>query len=575
MEKIKDLFSKITSRVKFKSLMQKMITGFSIIILFLVTISVITVVSSLQSSKQTQEIVDYQFTTYADLKYLSQNFVEQTSVANEYLLTGNSERLAKFNSLTEENNAINQRLFSNASADTDVSEFVGQNYEWTERMLNEVFEEAANGNDAVALSNLNNLKRETQRLIDLYTNGAIHYEEMIADTGKNLIYYQTTALTITGVLALIAIMVSGLIAWFTAQSISKPVGLMKNRLNEMANGDFSSEPFDIHTSDEIADLGIALNTTQENLVHLIEEITSSSNNIASNSTELMIAGQEVQSGTDQITATMQELASGTEMQASSTNSLSETMHNFVDKINELSKYGDDIQDESIAITERTEAGNQRMNEYSKQMQLITDIVHNAVLQMEGLTRETDQISALVDIIHDIAQQTNLLALNASIEAARAGEQGRGFAVVAEEVRTLAEEVAASITEITNSVTRVQENTVEVAGSLKVINSEVETGANQIQATTKNISDILVAMEVMQERNKLMANNLDEISENTLEIDRQISEIASISEESAAGVEETSASTQEINSSMDEIANKSVGLRDIAKVLDTLVHEIII
>lgn len=574
MNKIKESVSKITARIQFKSIRQKMIAGFSAVILLTIVISSIAIGSSIRSGSRTEEIVDDYFTTYADLKYLSQIFVEQTSVANEFLLTDNPDRVRKFDSLTEEAEVINERLLANADEDDEmIGDFIGENHYWTDKMLSDVFEMAIAGNDAIARSNLSNLKNETQRLTDLYTNGAIYYEDLVNDTGDELMRYQRNSIIATAVLAGIAIISSALIAWFTAQSVSRPVGLMRNRLNELAANDFSSEPLDVETSDELADLAEALNMTQANLVSMTKDIAKSSGIIASNSQELMVAGQEVQSGTEQITATMQELASGTEQQASSTNNLSETMYNFVDTITETSKYGEDIQEESEAIASKAEEGNQLMISSNDQMRIINEIVDQAVGQMENLNNEANEISNLIDIINGIAQQTNLLALNASIEAARAGEQGRGFAVVAEEVRTLAEQVAASVSEITQSIDAVQDGSTKVARSLQGVNAEVEVGTVQIGATSENLGEIISAMAELREKNEQMAANLQQISENTIEINSQISEIASVSEESAAGVEETSASTQEINSSMDEVTNKSEGLQHVATVLDTLVQQI--
>lgn len=68
-------------------------------------------------------------------------------------------------------------------------------------------------------------------------------------------------------------------------------------------------------------------------------------------------------------------------------------------------------------------------------------------RMNELDTQVDQIGAVAEVIHSIAERTNLLALNAAIEAARAGEQGRGFAVVADEVRKL----AAQTREQTNAI----------------------------------------------------------------------------------------------------------------------------
>ena len=77
-----------------------------------------------------------------------------------------------------------------------------------------------------------------------------------------------------------------------------------------------------------------------------------------------------------------------------------------------------------------------------------------------ISRSSEQIEKITQIINHIATQTNLLALNAAVEAARAGQAGDGFSVVAGEVRRLAVQVNNSAKQISmwiqNSTVKITE-----------------------------------------------------------------------------------------------------------------------
>ena len=98
----------------------------------------------------------------------------------------------------------------------------------------------------------------------------------------------------------------------------------------------------------------------------------------------------------------------------------------------------------------------------------------AAQRLEELGARSSEVTAIVQLIRDVAGQTNLLALNAAIEAARAGEQGRGFAVVADEVRRLAE--------------RTQEATGDIESKIGLIVSGTQDAIEAMRSGTESMRD---------------------------------------------------------------------------------------
>ena len=511
------------------------------------------------TNKKADRITEEQLPNILLIESLSNNFNKRVEVSYEYLVTNNEGRITQFEELVAKGHEIEAKLLEGTISE-ELQFAIEKSNSWTTEVRENVLEQNLIGNELIASSYLNSFKPETIQVNNAFDDIIARIEAEIEEETDSLQRIQLISVIVTLALGVIGVILSLISSYQATDSLTGRIGLIKERLERIADGDFSSGPLAIESKDELGDLGRSLNVTQNYLIMLIKNIQNVSQTLDGSSNELYATGEEVQQGTQQIAATMEELASGTELQANSASNLANEMDSFAETTEETLRYGEEITVSSNEIVTKAQTGNTLMSQSSKQMSTINGVVAQAVSQMMQLNQQTGEISNLVDIIQRIATQTNLLALNASIEAARAGEQGRGFAVVADEVRELAEGVAKSVTEITSYVASIQENANLVSKSLEDVRADVDLGTDHINATDKTLAEITASIEQLQ--NQQMAENLNNISERSSEMNTLIDEIASISQESAAGVEETTASVEEINSSMEEVGQQSETLLNI-------------
>lgn len=333
------------------------------------------------------------------------------------------------------------------------------------------------------------------------------------------------------------------------RKLLKPLGLIKNEMEEISKGNLSN-PVQLEAdTSEIGTLVYAIQTTKQVLNSYIHDIAKKLELMASGDMRINVdleyigdfqpikvamqgisaslrdtmmqiqaVSDQVLAGANQVAIGAQSLAQGSTEQASTLEELSSSFSEVSDQVKSNAKYSKQAEDMAEGATQAIAGSNQKMQDLMD--------------AMEEVSKHSSQISQIIKSIEDIAFQTNILALNAAVEAARAGSAGKGFVVVADEVRNLAGKSAVAASNTAQMI----ENTVQaVNNGMTITRESVEDLHNLVESAQKT-------MELVREVSKgsqVQANKISDVELGVEQITSVVQTNSATSEESAATAEELS------------------------------------
>ncbi|PQJ70290.1 methyl-accepting chemotaxis protein [Vibrio jasicida] len=311
------------------------------------------------------------------------------------------------------------------------------------------------------------------------------------------------------------------ISKYMGNTIGRRVKNLSERAKTIASGDVSQPPLTVTGKDELADLTDSINRMNQSLASIVAGVGEKAHQVDTSMGALLESAQVTSSNVEQQQTSIVEM--GRQL-----DEIALAARNTLDQANQSVQKLSDSKGE-------IEQGRDALEQNKVTMESLHGSIETASTQVTQLSKESEAIGRVTEVIEGLAEQTNLLALNAAIEAARAGDQGRGFAVVADEVRMLATRTTQSTTEINGIINAIQRSTNSVVEEIEHSQSLAEQGAEHIE---KAVTRLLVTTEQIGSLNEQMA------------------ELAAAAEQQSHATNSITGLMSGITQSVDEVSNNS-------------------
>jgi methyl-accepting chemotaxis protein len=577
----------------------KLISGFAIVIVLMLAISVISYLNMGSINNGTTKVFDDGVVPVRQLGQIDAAMKQVRGDVYKYYFMTDERTMLEANLYTETKN-INEMIAaydsyigksnSSQSAEFDI---INKNWAIYQSEVSKIIASVKAGNQDQALvlmatgSAVVNARTaivaSVTRLQEIQTQ---QIEGLLTDSNKT---FRTASLMIIG-LSIFALILAIVLALVLVRGITGPINKVKKGLQKMAEGDLT-EKLDIKSSDEVGAMAKAFNETQNNLNKLITRLKANAVQLSSASDQLALASRQSSESTQQVATSSQQMATGAQEQSSNTQETAKSAKQLSNVIDQQSRGANEqstgVQKAVASITEKSQtmtevvenaAGAKQAAELAgvgaentKQTLDGTNKIRTSsgevATKLEELVHRSAEIGKIVAVIDDIATQANLLALNVAIEAARAGDQGRGFAAVSDEVRKMAEKSAAATKEITDLIGNVQKGVNKAAQVMESGTASVTEGYELAAKAGQSLEQILKATSNVNAQIAKISDKAQQVNTATNQLVKVMDTIGSMTVENSAATEQISAAAQEMSAQVEEMVVSSQTLKDMAVNLE--------